>query len=144
MRFMNCSLKQWLFATITALGLLPASALAQDARGKFTLNQQVQWGMVSLPPGDYSYAVEHQAGARVLVRSLTGGPTAIVLASSLSEITPLNRAQLQLELRGDDWVVTSLALGAGERTLYFNRPSKANPAYREKGGRPKLATLSNP
>lgn len=53
MRWMNRSWKNFLLAAVTAMSLFPAPALAQDASGKFVLPREVQWGGVSLPPGEY-------------------------------------------------------------------------------------------
>jgi hypothetical protein len=69
MRQIQRSWKKLLLAGVSALSLFPAPALAQDAGGKFVLPHEVQWGGVSLPPGEYSYSVEHRAGATVLLRS---------------------------------------------------------------------------
>src|ERR1700758_3619385 len=84
MRYTSGPWKKFLFVVVSALALLPSTALGEDARGKFTLAREVRWGTAVLPAGDYSYTVEHHAAGAVVLRSLSGGPSAIVLASSSS------------------------------------------------------------
>ena len=44
MRYTSGSWKKFLFLSFTGLSLLPAAALAEDAKGKFTLAREVRWG----------------------------------------------------------------------------------------------------
>jgi len=119
MRFASGSWKKLLFVVISGVSLLlPASAVAEDSRGKFTLARDVRWGAAVLPPGDYSYTVEHQAAGLVTVRSLSGGPSVIVLASSVSMADSTATPRITLKQRGDEWIVTSMVGGDGEE-LYF-------------------------
>ena len=114
MRFASGSWKKFLFVVISGVSLLPASAVAEDARGKFTLARDVRWGAVVLPPGDYSYTVEHHAAGMITVRSLSGGPSVIVLASSVSMADSTATPRIMLKQRGDEWIVTSMVGGDGE------------------------------
>jgi hypothetical protein len=140
MRLTSGSWKKFLFVAISAVSLLPAPALAEDARGKFTLAREVRWGSAVLPPGDYSFSVDH-AASTVVLRSLNGGPTAIVLASSVSAVDSSTAPRLMLKQQGNDWFVTSMVEGAGEE-LYF-APSTSTPPLREAKRPAKGAVLSS-
>ena len=74
MRYTSGSWKKFLFLTLTGFSLLPSAAMAEDARGKFTLAREVRWSTAILPAGNYSYSVEHHATGTVMLRSLNGGP----------------------------------------------------------------------
>jgi len=119
MRYTSGSWKKFLFLSLTGLSLLPSTALAEDARGKFTLAREVRWGTAVLPAGDYSYSIEHHATGTVVLHSLSGGPNAIVLASSSSIVDSTAAPRLLLTQRGHDWVVTSMILGGEGEELYF-------------------------
>jgi hypothetical protein len=144
MRFMS-SLKNLVFLAVTTMSLLPAPAVAQDASGTFTLTKQVRWGTVLLPPGDYSYSVEHRAAETVLLRSSTGGPSGIVMAASVSRVDPPGASRLVLQNQGGEWFVRSMVLrGIGEE-LHFTSPSRATEAAQDANLRHvRLASLSNP
>ncbi len=49
MRYTSGSWKKFLFLTLTGFSLLPSAAMAEDARGKFTLAREVRWGSAKLP-----------------------------------------------------------------------------------------------
>ena len=66
MGYTSGSWKKFLFLTLTGFSLLPSAAMAEDARGKFTLAREVRWGSAKLPAGDYSYSVEHHAAGTVV------------------------------------------------------------------------------
>ena len=119
MRYTSGSWKKFLFLSLTGLSLLPTAAVAEDARGKFTLPREVRWGTAKLPAGDYSYSVVHHATGTVVLRSLSGGPNAIVLASSSSIVDSTAAPRLLLTQRGQEWVVTSMIIGGEGEELYF-------------------------
>lgn len=119
MRYTGGSWKKFVFMSLTAFSLLPTAAVAEDARGKFTLAREIRWGSAVLPAGDYTYSVEHHAAGTVVLRSLNGGPNAIVLASSSSVVDPTTAPRLVLTQRGQEWVVTSMIVGGEGEELYF-------------------------
>jgi len=119
MRYTSGSWKKFLFLSFTGLSLLPAAALAEDAKGKFTLAREVRWGTSMLPAGDYSYSIEHHATGTVMLRNLNGGLNAIVLASSSSIVDSTAAPRLILTQRGQDWVVTSMITRGEGEELYF-------------------------
>ena len=49
MGYTSGSWKKFLFLTLTGFSLLPSAAMAEDARGKFTLAREVRWGSAKLP-----------------------------------------------------------------------------------------------
>ena len=119
MRYMSGSWKKFLFIALSGLSLQSSIAVAEDARGRFTLAREVRWGTAVLPAGNYSYSVEHHATSTVLLRSLNGGPNAIVLASSSSIVDSTAAPRLLLTQRGQEWVVTSMIIGDNGEVLYF-------------------------
>ena len=139
MRYASGSWKKFLFVVISGVSLLPASAVAEDSRGKFALPRDVRWGAAVLPAGDYSYTVQHHAAGMVTVRGLKGGPSVIVLASSVSMADSTATPRIMLKQRGDEWIVTSMMGGDGEE-LYFT-PS-VHP-YPEAKRPTKVAVLSS-
>ena len=142
MRYTSGSWKKSLFIALTGLNLLPSAAVAEDARGKFTLAREVRWGMAVLPAGDYSYTVEHHAAGTVVLRSLSGGPSAIVLASSSSLAASTVLPRLMLVQRGRDWYVTSMIVERGGEEMYFTPLVMA--AHLQEAKRPaKVAEVSS-
>jgi len=125
MRYPSGFWKKLLLVTLTGFTLLPKIAIAEDARGKFTLARAVRWGTAVLPAGDYTYSVEHRATGTVMLRNLNGGPNAIVLASSSSIVDSTVAPRLLLTQRGNEWVVTSMILGGEGEELYFAPPLPA-------------------
>ena len=125
MRYMSGSWKKFLFIAISGLSLLPSAAIAEDARGKFTLAREVRWGSAKLTAGHYSYSVEHHATGTVVLRSLNGGPNAIVLASSSSIVDSTAAPRLLLTQRGEEWIVTSMIIGGEGEELHFTAPLPA-------------------
>ena len=137
MRFTSGSWKKLLLVAVTGLSLLPAPALAEDAKGKFTLGRAVRWGAAVLPAGDYHYTIEHEH--TVTLRSLSGGPNAIVLASSVSLVDSSELPHLMLKKQGDDWIVTSMVVGSEGKELYFTPSFSARSTQETR--RPSKVTL---
>jgi hypothetical protein len=53
---------------VLAAGLSAKPASAQDIQGKFTLTSATRWNQVTLPPGDYSFTLDHNyPGSRFTV-----------------------------------------------------------------------------
>ena len=140
MRFTSGSWKKFLFIVISGVSLLPTSVVAEDVRGKFTLARDVRWGAAELPAGDYSFTFEHHAGGTVTLRSLSGGPSAIVLVSSVVAVDPTVTPRLTLTQDGNDWIVTSMVVGGDGEEVYF--PTKS-PSYQQAKRPAKVAVLSS-
>ncbi len=119
MRYTSGSGKKFLLIVIGVLVLMPTLAQAQEAGGKFTLAKQVRWGTAVLPAGEYNYRVERHAAGTVMLHSLTGGPSAIVMSTSSSLASADAAPSLLLTQHGQDWFVTSFILGGDGEELHF-------------------------
>ena len=119
-------------------------ASAPDSLGGFSCaTRAVRWGSAKLRPGDYSYSVEHHAAGTVVLRTLNGGPSAIVLASSSSIVDSTTAPRLVLTQRGEEWVVTSMIIGGEGEELYFTPPAQT--VVPQEAKRPaKVAEVSTP
>jgi hypothetical protein len=145
MRQLHRSWKKLLLAGVSALSLFPAPALAQDASGKFVLPHEVQWGGVSLPPGEYSYSIEHRAGEIVLLRSASGKHSVIGMASTISTVDAPEKTQLLLRNEAGQWFVSAMVFSMDGEELQFAPPTKrAEVAQDTKLHPARLAALSNP
>ena len=142
MRSATAFWKHALLVAITALSLLPSLAIAQDASGKFTLTREVRWGMVTLPPGEYTYSIERASADTVFLRNAAGSAM-IMLVASVSSADP-DADRLILQNRGGEWFVSSLMLtGLGEE-LHFNVPKAALVAHDAHSRPTRLAAISRP
>jgi hypothetical protein len=146
MRFMkNLTFSKVLLATISVLGFWPASALAQEASGTFTLNKEVRWGTITLQPGAYTYKLERHASEMVFLRGSTGQAGFIVMANSVSTLSGPESDRLLLQRHGDQWFVSSMVVGVVGEQLYFKAPTISTETARGRSPTPdKLASLSKP
>jgi hypothetical protein len=109
---------------LTALAVVPTSAHAQSAAGRFTLPSEAHWGRAVLPAGDYSYSIGY-AGASTLVyvRGANGSPGAMILASSIVAADDYSgHSRLLLTRKGDTLFVTSLHLPTLGLVMDFPTP----------------------
>lgn len=132
-----------LFAGVTILTFFVASAVAEDASGKFSLKHPVRWGSVVMPAGDYTYSLEHHASAMLLVRNANGQPGFLVMAKSVSSANDLQPDRLILQRDGNDWFVRSIVLSSIGETLHFPVPASHTQvaSASDSGG---IAALSKP
>jgi hypothetical protein len=145
MRWMSRSWKKLMLVAVSGMSLFPAPLLAQDASGKFTLPREVRWGAVTLPAGPYSYSVERHTAETVLLRSSTGGPSVIVMASSVSTVDAPETSRLVLQQQGGEWFVAAMVLSGDGEELHFTPPPNRTEAAQDAHLHPaKLAVLSNP
>jgi len=144
MRFFGNSVNKWLFAAISALALFPASALASEASGKFTLTREVHWGSIVLPAGDYTYSLEQRGSPVLLLRAASGEPGYLVMARTIDSVATESDS-LVLQRHGDEWFVSQMVVGSVGEELSFAMPETASASARKKGaGKDKLASLSHP
>jgi hypothetical protein len=141
MRYTSGSWKKFLLAAVSALSLLPSVAVAQDAKGKFTLAREVRWGTAVLPAGEYSYTIERHAAGTVMLHALSGGPSAIVLPNSSSIVGANSASRLTLTQYGGGWFVTSMTLGGDGEVLYFTPHITSAPPQEAKAAA-KIAEVS--
>jgi len=82
-------LPRLLMIALSTLGFTAAFANAQASQGKFKLPVEAHWGLAVLPPGDYTFTLDHAtANGMIIVRGQ--GKAAIIPATagiSLSKIT---------------------------------------------------------
>jgi hypothetical protein len=120
---------EFLIVVVSAVSLVPSVALAQNARGNFTLARQVHWGNAVLPAGDYRHSLEDHSGYNIVtVWNSTGAPSSLMSPNSIRSLAPRQTGRLNLTRRGDDWFVevsgpagsgdsgSFLRAGAGQRT----------------------------
>jgi hypothetical protein len=88
----------------------PSNAGAQPVIvGKFTLTSPAKWGMVVLPAGDYTFAVEDSVSPPpVTIFAADGTGKGMVLPAFISEIKSADTGKMTLEVRDGEAVVTAL------------------------------------
>jgi len=144
MRFFGNSVNKWLFAAISVLALFPASAVASEASGKFTLTREVHWGSIVLPPGDYTYSLELRGSPILLLRAASGQPGFLVMARTIDSVVTESDS-LVLQRHGDEWFVSEMVFGSVGEELSFAAPETRPMSAHKKGARPdKIASLSQP
>jgi len=107
---------------LSTLGFTAAFADAQARQGKFKLPVEAHWGLAVLPPGDYTFTLDHAtANGMIIVRGQ--GKAAIIPATagiSLSKIT--EQSELVLVNRDGRRTVRSMYLGHLGLTLQYRVP----------------------
>ena len=111
-------LPRLLMIALSTLGFTAAFANAQASQGKFKLPVEAHWGLAVLPPGDYTFTLDHAtANGMIIVRGQ--GKAAIIPATagiSLSKIT--EQSELVLVNRAG----RSMYLGHLGLTLQYRVP----------------------
>jgi hypothetical protein len=142
--FANSTFNKWLFAAISVLALFPASAVASEASGKFTLTREVHWGSVVLPAGDYTYSLEHRGSPVLLLRAASGAPGFLVMARTIDSVASESDS-LVLQRHGDEWFVSEMVVGSVGEEFSFAAPETHPISARKRGpGTDKIASLSQP
>jgi hypothetical protein len=142
MRFFGNSVNKWMFAAISVLALFPASAVASEASGKFTLTREVRWGSIVLPAGDYTYSLEQRGSPVLLLRAASGQPGFLVMARTIESVATESDS-LVLQRHGDEWFVSEMVVGSVGEELSFAAPETHPVSAHKKGARPdKIASLS--
>lgn len=115
-------LPRLLMIALSTLGFTAAFANAQASQGKFRLPVEAHWGLAVLPPGDYTFTLDHAtANGMIIVRGQ--GKAAIIPATagiSLSKIT--EQSELVLVNRAGHSTVRSMYLGHLGLTLQYHVP----------------------
>jgi hypothetical protein len=95
-----------------AASVAPATAQTSSAvsKGKITLPIEVQWGGVSLPPGEYTYTLDSGSLGGVLRLRRAGHYVAVLQAVGISEARPSRSSELILIRRGRKGIVRTLYL----------------------------------
>lgn len=107
---------------IGVAALSMASAYAQSAaNGTFTLTHETRWGMVVLPAGSYSFALQSPVmPAKLVVRKTDGSQTAMLLPRAVSQEQPGSSSRLVLAHTGSGKLfVSELYLGDLGVSLHY-------------------------
>jgi len=105
-------------------GCLTASvASAQEvSKGRFTLSVEARWGNVVLPPGDYSFTLDHAtSNGRVTIWHGTEAVEMIVNQAT-SDRQTLDRSELILVRSGGNYTIRALRLADLGLTLEYSVP----------------------
>ena len=111
---------------ILSLGVLMAGinatlANAQEIKGKFTMPFEAHWGGITLPPGDYTIALDPAAQSTVEVMQGTRG-LGFVLRSGVSEDKKSGPSAMLAVPTPGGYRITTLHLQELGLTLYFPLP----------------------
>jgi hypothetical protein len=108
---------------LLAIGLLSSSVLANDVLvGKFTLPHPTQWNDSLLPAGDYTFRVARTQTNTNMLSVRGAKETLDILVFAQSACETCRSASLNLAVRNDNRVVTSLDL-PGFHLNFNNRQS---------------------
>ena len=143
MQSMGGSLRKFLLLATGALGVLPMSAIAQDAGGKFVLPREVHWGMVTLAPGAYRYSVGRGSAETVILTSASGSGV-IVMATTISTVDSSVPPRIVLQQQKGEWFVASMTLGSLGEELHFSLPLKRSEVAQVSETHARLASLAKP
>jgi hypothetical protein len=90
----------------------PSNAGAQPVvAGRFTLTSPAKWGMMVLPAGDYTFAVEDSVSPpAVTIFTADGTGKGIVIPAFVSDVKSGDTGKMTLEVRDGQAVVTALYL----------------------------------
>ena len=137
MRSIRSSMLSNLFTlAIGVAALSMASAYAQSAtNGTFTLTHETRWGMVVLPAGSYSFALQSPVmPAKLVVRNTDGSQTAMLLPQAVSQEQLSGSSRLVLAQTGRGTLfVSELYLGDLGVSLHYTDRKIILPAS-ENGG----------
>jgi hypothetical protein len=96
---------------LLAIGLLSSSVFANDVLvGKFTLPHPTQWNNSVLPAGDYTFRMARTQTNTDMLSVRGAKETLDILVFAQSACETCRSASLNLAVRNDDRVVTSLDL----------------------------------
>ncbi|MGB6384559.1 MAG: hypothetical protein WBE45_07175 [Terriglobales bacterium] len=126
------SLRKFAYAVVLTMSIFsiqPTLAVAEDARGVFTLSHEVHWQNNVLRAGDYAFTLKTIGRPMFLVlRGLNGtGTDAMMLVSDIETPKSDEISRLVLVSRNGQSFVSSLELPNYEMTLHFNVPGE-NPS----------------
>ncbi len=105
-------------------GCLTASlASAQEVcRARFTLSVEARWGNVVLPPGDYSFALDHATSSSIVTVWRGKKPVDMVLSQAMGDRQTFDRSELVLVRSGGNYTIRALRLAELGLTLEYSVP----------------------
>jgi hypothetical protein len=117
--------------TLASVMLCLAAAVApaqSPYQGAFSLPFAVQWGGAVLPPGDYSFTLEHSpAGATVTVRGTAGVVTQALMCQGGSVGIKGKRSELVLVRNEGQRRIRTLRLADADLVLEYSLPAEEAP-----------------
>jgi hypothetical protein len=117
--------KVLLFATL-GVGLSSTLGQAQQYQGKFTLPFEARWGMVTLPPGEYSIELDTATHPYITIRHGTSG-RGFVMTNAITEDTVSGHSALLAFSTGDSYRIRMFHVEELGLTLNFNSPKAERP-----------------
>lgn len=104
---------------VFAVCLFTGIANAQSATGRFTLPFEAKWGRAVLPPGDYSFSLDHESVPNILTVRNARRNVALLVPRGHDHLKPSKENSLILIRHGSQSVVRMLKLGSiGEAYSY--------------------------
>jgi hypothetical protein len=98
-----------LLSLISTLAFPAHAGATPVVAGKFTLSSAVKWGSVTLPVGEYTFAVEDSVSPPpVMIFAADGTGKGIVAPAFVSDIKSMDGGKMTLEVRDGQRVVTAL------------------------------------
>jgi hypothetical protein len=124
------SIRKFGYAAVLGLSIFaiqPTLAVAEDARGVFTLSHEVHWQNAVLGPGDYAFSLKGAGRPMfVMIRGIRGTETdAMLMVSEARPVTSNGSSKLILVPRGGQSFVSSMELHDHEMALYFLVPRES-------------------
>src|SRR3954466_3541527 len=122
------TIRKFLYAALlaaTAMSFASASALAQEAHGKFKLTHNVNWGSAAVPAGDYEFSYDpNQTSPVLIITKVNGARSGFMVLVPSAEVSNASASnQIVLETNGDGSYVSSMELASCGMTLRFSVPS---------------------
>jgi hypothetical protein len=106
-------------------GCLTASlASAQQVyRGRFTLSVEARWGNVVLPPGEYSFTLDHgTAVGKVSIQGETGRTLGFVLNQAVYDRQTFDGSELVLVRSGGNYTIRAVRMAELGLTIEYSVP----------------------
>lgn len=99
-------------------------ANAQEVyRGRFTLPVEARWGQIVLPPGEYSFTLDHGTVSGIVsVREETGRAVGYVRSEGISDLQTFDRSELVLVRSGENYTIRALRLADLGITIEYSVP----------------------
>jgi hypothetical protein len=121
------SLRKFIYAAllaVSALGLAPALASAQESHGQFTLTHSVLWEKAVVPPGEYVFSFKGDGAIGVLTLTKLDSPHAgfMFMVSDTDASKPDATSELVLQKLATGTYVSAMTLADDGVTLHFAAP----------------------
>src|SRR5215472_3796346 len=112
---------------LSAVAVQPSLAVAEEARGAFTLSHDVHLQNTVLPAGEYSFSLRPSGPSEILLLQGTGKTSfsAMVLVNAVETPKPDDTSRLVLVTRNGQSYVSALDLPQYDMLLHFTVPSES-------------------